>query len=71
MQGVSGGMWLQFAMGHDFESRLLEKSMFHQSSDDVVQASWQVFFFRNKQVAGILGCVLARICGYIDPEVEY
>ena len=45
MQGVPGGMWLRFAMGHELERRLLEKTIFHQNSDDVVQASWQGPFF--------------------------
>ena len=29
------------------------------------------FFFQNQHVPGIWRCVLARICGYINPEVEY
>ena len=45
MQEVSGGTWLQFAMGHCFESRLLKTSIFDQNSDDCVQAFWQGPFF--------------------------
>ena len=45
MQEVSGGMWLQFAMGLLIQSWLLKKSIFDPNSDDGVQASWQGPFF--------------------------
>ena len=47
MQELSGGMWLQFAMGHLIQSRLLEKYLFDPDPDEGVQASWQGPFFQK------------------------
>ena len=44
---------------------------FDPNSDDVVQASWQGPFFSEITRPWNLGSVLARICGYINPEIEY